>query len=57
MSLSCSDVCEVVMELLLQAGFDIDGDEEDHMDMMEALATAKLIKEGENDVSSSSRRG
>ena len=37
MSISCSDVCEQVIERLLQLGFKINTEDEDHTDIMDAL--------------------
>jgi len=41
---SCSDVCEIVHKRLGELGFKIDGDNEDHTDMMEALEQVRFVK-------------
>ncbi len=41
----CSDVCELVHERLKDLGFDIDQDEEDHSDMIEALNKTVLVRD------------
>ena len=40
----CSDVCEIVHERLIGLGFNIDNDNEDHTDMIEALEKIKFVK-------------
>jgi len=40
----CSDVCEIVQERLIELGFKIDGNNEDHADMIEALEKIKFVK-------------
>ncbi len=45
----CSDVCEIVHERLIELGFKIDNDNEDHTDMIEALEKIKFVRvEGDN---------
>lgn len=41
---SCSDICEMVHHMLLQAGFKISPDDEDHTDMVKALNKCKLVR-------------
>ena len=40
----CSDVCEIVHEKLIELGFKIDNNNEDHTDMIEALEKIKFVK-------------
>lgn len=40
----CTDVCETIMSALAQLGFHIDEDE-DHTDILNALAKCKLVKD------------
>ncbi len=40
----CTDVCEIVHTLLAGLGFEI-SDDEDHMDIIEALSHCKLVRE------------
>lgn len=44
---SCSDVCEALCELLVKAGYPINTENEDHSDVLEALAQVKLIPRDE----------
>lgn len=43
MQLRCSDVCEYVHEELVRNGFDIDPNDEDHEDIIEALEGAVIV--------------
>ena len=42
----CTDVCEIVMDILMLSGFDIKPDDEDHDDVIEALG--KYIQQHKN---------
>ena len=44
---TCSDVCERIHEELIGLGFKIDGNEEDHADMLEALDKTTFIKDNQ----------
>lgn len=41
----CSDVCEIVHSRLLEMGFEIDPDDEDHIDIIRALGKVVMIKD------------
>jgi len=45
MSISCSDVCDVVVAELLRLGFPIDTDDESHDDIWEALNHVKIVRQ------------
>ena len=45
MSISCSDVCEVVVAELLRLGFPIDTEDESHEDIWEALNQVKIVRQ------------
>ena len=47
MQLGCSDVCEIIHERLLQLGFDISPDDEDHEDIINALEETTLIRDNQ----------
>lgn len=40
----CTDICEIIMDKLLALGFKLDTADEDHSDIIEALAQCELIK-------------
>ena len=39
---SCGDVCEVVTDMLLNAGFKLNMDDDDHTDILDALGYARI---------------
>jgi len=43
--LGCSDVCEIIHDRLNALGFKIDGSNEDHTDMIEALNKTTLYRD------------
>ncbi len=43
----CSDVCEIIHDRLKDLGFNIDPDDEDHTDVIEALNKTVLIRDGD----------
>jgi len=44
---SCSDVCELVQEMLNGQGFTFDDNEASHEDMIQALQQCTLVKDGQ----------
>lgn len=44
MQLSCSDVCEIVHQKLIELGFKINDSDEDHTDIIEALEKVRFVK-------------
>ena len=47
MGTSCSDVCELVQEMLNGLGFKFDDNEASHDDMLQALNQCVLVKDGD----------
>jgi hypothetical protein len=48
MSLSCSDICDEVIARLLELGFHIDTDDDDHEPIWNALHQVKFVMEHDN---------
>lgn len=51
---SCSDVCEIVYDRLKELEFDLDGSNEDHTDIIEALNKTVFVKDEDKALESES---
>ena len=49
MSASCPDVCDLVIDRLLQLGFELDTDDDDHGDILAALEEVAFVRSPDPD--------